>query len=138
MQEIQGKSIFLTGGAGFIGTTLVHRLLEHNKIVVYDNGHRNALRNSPAWTHSNLFFIHGDVLDYEKLSSAIERAAPDMVIHLAAIAGVDTVLRVPSRTMKINFMGTYNVLEAVLAHAKDVERERRASFLIMVVILMEQ
>ena len=68
MEEMRGKSIFLTGGAGFIGTTLVHRLLEHNKIVVYDNGHRNALKDSDAWTHPNLFFIHGDVLDYEKLS----------------------------------------------------------------------
>lgn len=122
MEEIQGKSIFLTGGAGFIGTTLVHRLLEHNKIVVYDNGHRNALKDSPAWTHPNLFFIHGDVLDYEKLCSAVESSKPDMVLHLAAIAGVDTVLKVPARTMKINFIGTYNMLEATINHAGKVER----------------
>ena len=122
MEEVKGKSMFLTGGAGFIGASLVHRLLEHNKIVVYDNGHRNALKNSSVWTHPNLFFIHGDVLDYEKLCASIERAKPDIVIHLAAIAGVDTVLRVPTRTMKINFMGTYNALEATVNHAGDVER----------------
>jgi nucleoside-diphosphate-sugar epimerase len=122
MEAIQGKSIFMTGGAGFIGTTLVQRLLDQNKIVVYDNGHRNALRDSPAWAHPNLFFVHGDVLDYEKVSSAMQRAEPDMVIHLAAIAGVDTVLRVPTRTMKINFIGTYNVLEAAVALEKKVER----------------
>ncbi len=122
MEEIKGKSIFLTGGAGFIGTTLVHRLLDHNRIVVYDNGHRNALKDSSVWTHPNLFFIHGDVLDYEKLCSAMARAKPDIIVHLAAIAGVDTVLRVPTRTMKINFMGTYNVLEATINHAGDVER----------------
>lgn len=112
----------MTGGAGFIGTTLVHKLLDHNKIVVYDNGHRNALRDSPAWTHPNLFYVHGDVLDFEKLSAAVKRAEPDMVVHLAAIAGVDTVLQVPARTMKINFIGTYNVLEATIAHAGNVER----------------
>jgi dTDP-glucose 4,6-dehydratase len=122
MEEIKGKTIFLTGGAGFIGSTLVRRLLDRNKIVVYDNGHRNALKDSPAWTHPNLFYIHGDVLDNEKVASAIQRAKPEMVLHLAAIAGVDTVLRVPARTMKINFLGTYNVLEAVLTHAPNVER----------------
>ncbi|GAB4330330.1 MAG: SDR family oxidoreductase [Candidatus Abyssubacteria bacterium] len=122
MNQITGKTIFLTGGAGFIGSTLVTRLLDYNKIVVYDNGHRNALKDSPAWTHPNLFYIHGDVLDYAKVASAIQHARPEMVLHLAAIAGVDTVLRVPARTMKINFIGTYNVLEAVLAHAPNVER----------------
>jgi dTDP-glucose 4,6-dehydratase len=122
MNEIQDKTILLTGGAGFIGTTLVHRLLEHNKIVVYDNGHRNALRESPAWTHPNLFFIHGDVLDSEKLNSAVDRAEPNIIVHLAAIAGVDTVLKVPARTMKINFIGTYNMLEAVVNYGKGIER----------------
>ncbi len=122
MDEIRGKSIFLTGGAGFIGTTLVHTLLEHNRVVVYDNGHRNALKDSAAWTHPNLFYVHGDVLDADKLHSAVERAEPNIVLHLAAIAGVDTVLKVPARTMKINFIGTYNVLEAVVTHAKNLEK----------------
>jgi dTDP-glucose 4,6-dehydratase len=122
MNELRNKSIFLTGGAGFIGSTLVQRLLAHNTIVVYDNGHRNALKDSPAWTHPNLFFIHGDVLDTEKLNAAVAQAKPDIVIHLAAIAGVDTVLQVPSRTMKINFIGTHNMLEATIAHAPKVER----------------
>jgi dTDP-glucose 4,6-dehydratase len=122
MEEIQGKTIFMTGGAGFIGSSLTHRLINDNRIVVYDNGHRNALRDSSAWTHPNLFFIHGDVLNFEKLSAAIREAKPDMVLHLAAIAGVDTVLRIPARTMKINFIGTLNALEATLANAPHATR----------------
>jgi UDP-glucuronate decarboxylase len=122
MEELKDKLVFLTGGAGFIGTSLVHRLLERNKIVVYDNGHRNALKDSSVWTHPNLFFIHGDVLNYDMLCSAIKRANPNIVLHLAAIAGVDTVLKVPARTMKINFIGTCNALEATIAQAPKVER----------------
>lgn len=122
MEEVKGKVIFLTGGAGFIGTSLVYRLLDHNKLIVYDNGHRNALKDSSVWTHPNLFFIHGDVLNYDMLCAALQRAKPNIVLHLAAIAGVDTVLRVPARTMKINFIGTYNILEAVIAHAPKLER----------------
>jgi UDP-glucuronate decarboxylase len=122
VDEISGKTIFITGGAGFIGSTLVHRLIAQNKIVVYDNGHRNALKDSSIWTHPNLFFIHGDVLNYDKLAAAIRESNPDLVLHLAAIAGVDTVLRVPARTMKINFIGTLNALEATIAHAPNVKR----------------
>jgi dTDP-glucose 4,6-dehydratase len=122
MDEVQGKTIFLTGGAGFIGSTLANSLLSKNRVIVFDNGHRNALKDSSAWNHPNLFYIPGDVLNYDKLSTAIKEAKPNMVLHLAAIAGVDTVLRAPARTMKINFIGTYNVLEATIAHAPKLER----------------
>jgi nucleoside-diphosphate-sugar epimerase len=58
------KRILITGGAGFIGSHLVERLLDANDVVVYDNLHRNALQFAHLDAHPRLHFIKGDVLDY--------------------------------------------------------------------------
>jgi len=120
--SLTGQTVFLTGGSGFIGTSLVARLVDDNRVVVYDNGHRDALRLSGLRGHPNLRFIRGDVLNYAHLRESILSEAPDYVVHLAAIAGVDTVLRVPVRTMKINILGTFHVLESILSLDKKVKR----------------
>lgn len=109
---IAGKRILLTGGAGFIGTALASRLLPENEVVVLDNGHRNALAGSGLAAHPHLRFIKGDVLDASVTQEAVRGC--QIVVHLAAIAGVDTVLKMPVTTMKVNILGTYNVLEAAL------------------------
>jgi nucleoside-diphosphate-sugar epimerase len=116
---IRGKQILLTGGAGFIGTALASRLIEENRIVVFDNGHRNSIRDTPLLAHPNLRYIEGDVLDAAAVLSAIEGCT--LVVHLAAIAGVDTVLKMPVHTMKVSLIGTYNVLEAARS-VPDIER----------------
>jgi UDP-glucose 4-epimerase len=107
---IQGKTIFITGGAGFIGSTLVGRLLEHNRIVIYDNFTRNALKNKPFRNHSNLTLIQGDVLDFDALKRAM--TGVDIIVHCAAIAGIDSVIKSPVTTMRVNMVGSANVLEA--------------------------
>lgn len=116
---IQGKRILLTGGAGFIGTALTHRLLPANEVVVYDNGHRDSLSKSDLLGHPRLHVIRGDVLDKPGVSKAI--AGCSLVVHLAAIAGVDTVLKMPLTTMRVSLIGTYNVLEAAHEQGK-IER----------------
>jgi UDP-glucose 4-epimerase len=110
----------LTGGAGFIGTTLTRRLIDENEIVVLDNLHRDALAGTDLSGHSNLAFVQGDVLDADAVRDTIRGATH--VVHLAAIAGVDTVLESPVRTMRVNLIGTYNVLEATHATIDTVER----------------
>ena len=107
---IQGKKILLTGGAGFIGTTLAGRLVDHNDIVILDNYHRNALRHTRLSEHPNVKIIRGDVTDPDTAHAAAEGC--EIIVHLAAIAGVDTVLRMPVDTMKVAILGTYNMLEA--------------------------
>jgi UDP-glucose 4-epimerase len=107
---IEGKQIFITGGAGFIGTALVRRLADANRIVVYDDFTRDALTTSGFAEHPNLTIVQRDVLDCDALQKAIEGA--ELVIHCAGIAGVDSVVRRPTWTMRVNMVGSANLLEA--------------------------
>ena len=111
---IKGKKVFVTGGAGFIGSSLIKRLIEDNKVVAYDNLHRNALKYSGFIDHPNMQLVEGDVMDSSSVNKAIEGC--NMVVHLAAIAGVDTVLSMPVRTMEVALIGTYNALKAAVEH----------------------
>ncbi len=104
------KKIFITGGAGFIANTLIKHYINQNKIVVYDNFHRDTLTASGLSNHPNLTIIKGDVLDLDKLTSSM--AGSDIVVHAAGIAGIDTVIKDPVRTMRVNMIGTSNALEA--------------------------
>ncbi len=107
---IEGKNIFITGGAGFIGTALIGRLVQANRITVYDNLSRDSLKDSYFRDHRNIKLIQGDILDFDHLRSCIGK--PDIIIHLAAVAGIDTVIKSPVQTMKVNLLGTLNILEA--------------------------
>lgn len=109
---LEGKTIFLTGGAGFIGATLIGRLIDANRIVVFDNFSRDSLSKRSWSSHPNLTVLRGDVLDVAALSKAIDDARPSLIVHLAAIAGIDTVIKSPTTTMRVNLIGTANVLEA--------------------------
>lgn len=107
---IKNKRFFITGGAGFIANTLMGQLINDNQIVAFDNFHRDTLTNSSYSKHPNLKVIRGDVLDYESVYKGMEKS--DIVVHAAAIAGIDTVIKEPTKTMRVNMIGTANVLEA--------------------------
>jgi len=115
---IKDKKIFITGGAGFIANTLIANLVANNEIVVYDNFHRDTLSNSPYAEHPNITIVKGDVLDFDHLCQAMTGA--DAVVHAAGIAGIDTVIKDPVKTMRVNMIGTANALEAArLNKVKD-------------------
>ncbi|HXR11842.1 MAG TPA: NAD-dependent epimerase/dehydratase family protein [Gaiellaceae bacterium] len=118
--SLQGKRIFVTGGAGFIATTLGRLLVEENEVIAYDNLHRDALSATDLTEHPNFTFVRGDVLDADHVAEAAKGATH--IVHCAAIAGVDTVRESPVRTMRVNMIGTYNVLEAALGTLTSLER----------------
>src|SRR6202162_2383431 len=117
---LQGKRVLITGGAGFIGTTLARRLVDANEVLALDNLHRDALSGTELAEHPNFTFHEADVLDPGALADLMPGTTH--VVHCAAIAGVDTVIESPVRTMRVNVIGTYNVLEAAVATQDTVER----------------
>src|SRR6056300_187078 len=105
------KNFFITGGAGFISNKIIKRLIDHNKITVYDNFSRDTLTSSDVYNHPNLSIITGDILNYKDLYTAMSSDRFNVVIHAAAIAGINSVIEHPVETMKVNIVGTANVLE---------------------------
>ncbi len=116
---IAGAKFLITGGAGFIGTALTRRLAEKNHVRIFDNLRRNALKDAGLADHPNVELVVGDVQDAAALTKAT--VGVDYVVHMASIAGVDTVLKNPVLTMKVSLLGTMNALDAALA-AKTVKR----------------
>ena len=116
---LDGAHLLLTGGAGFIGTALCRRLLPTNRVRVLDNLRRNGLEEAGLADHPNLELIVGDVRDADVVNAATEGV--DYVVHMASIAGVDTVMKNPVTTMDVSLRGTMNVLEAA-RHAGGVRR----------------
>jgi UDP-glucose 4-epimerase len=104
---------FVTGGAGFIGSNLVDRVLaDGHQVVAYDNlstGIQDFLTN--AFSSKNLVFIKGDVLNRGELTKAMQ--ACDFVFHLAANADVRYGVKHPGKDLRQNTIATFNVLEAM-------------------------
>lgn len=97
----------VTGGAGFIGSHLVHRLLEQGHHVrVLDNLSTGARQNLPPKAE----FLHGDILRLADVASAL--ADMDGCFHLAAISSVELSNRQPEHCRKVNVEGTSNVFSA--------------------------
>ncbi|MFM2420438.1 MAG: hypothetical protein RL385_5161, partial [Pseudomonadota bacterium] len=107
---LEDATVLITGGAGFIGTSLTRRLAPRNRVRILDNLRRNALSESGLDKHPNVSLVVGDVCDPEALQRAMEGAT--YVVHMAAIAGVDTVLKHPVLTMEVALQGTMNALRA--------------------------
>jgi nucleoside-diphosphate-sugar epimerase len=105
--------IVITGGAGFIGTHLVERFCQEADLVIFDNFRRNALAHAPHLrNHHRITLLHGDVLDPAALGQAVKGA--DVVLHLAAVAGVSSYHAEPLTTLQVNTRGTLNLLEAMV------------------------
>lgn len=108
--KIQNETIFITGGAGFIGSTLAGLFVQNNKVIIYDNFSRNSIKDKPFFNHPNLTLIEGNILDLPFLKKSIQGST--YVIHCAGIAGIDTVVKSPITTMQVNMVGSANLLEA--------------------------
>ena len=113
------KRVIVTGGAGFIGSHLVDRLLSAgcDDVVVLDNLHRGRLAHLQQHAHDpRLRVIRGDIRDRDVVDRAFEHA--DMVYHLAAQSSVMQAVDDVDYSFSTNTIGTFNVLRA--AHKQGV------------------
>src|SRR5262245_45834894 len=117
---INGQRIFITGGGGFIGSHLCERLAPNNELIIFDNGYRDALHHSAVAGHPNLKLVRGDVLQPEQVAAAMTGC--NLIIHMAGIAGIDSVVRKPIQTMQVNLLGALHVLEAATRCLPDIRR----------------
>jgi CDP-paratose 2-epimerase len=114
---------FISGGAGFIGSNYVHRLLARGeKVIVYDNFSRPGSRKNLAWLTgmhgpSSFQVIEGDVRDAALLKAASQDA--EILVHLAAQVAVTTSVVNPREDFEINAQGTFNLLEAARENGQN-------------------
>ena len=120
------KHIFITGGAGFIGSHTAERLLKRGDRVTaidaFDYGYDPALKEQNATMLNNyegFRLIRGDIRDAALLDELFAADKPDAVIHLAARAGVRPSLLEPDSYSDINITGTIRILEAMRTHSID-------------------
>ncbi len=117
------QKYLVTGGAGFIGSNYVSRLLERGeKVTVFDNLSRSGARLNLEWlrqTYGDKSFelVVGDVRDAKAIQDAAREAS--VIIHLAAQVAVTTSVTKPREDFEINALGTFNVLEAARASKKN-------------------
>lgn len=116
-------NIFITGGAGFIGSnTAAHFLEKGDQVTIYDNLSRPGVSHNLNWlqetfSKQKLRFIKGDVSDNKLLENSI--VGSDIVFHFAGQTAVTTSIENPRADFMANALGTFNILEAVRQHASD-------------------
>ncbi len=143
--DLNNKTIFVTGAAGFIGSNLVKRLLKETKgttIVGIDNmnGYYDValkdyrlsklrMKNEELRINGNKWeFIKGDIADRTTIDRIFEEYKPQVVVNLAAQAGVRYSITNPDAYIQSNMIGFYNILEACRRLSPDPSLNREGSY----------
>jgi dTDP-glucose 4,6-dehydratase len=126
------KTIFITGGAGFIGSALVRYLINEtdNTVINFDKltyaGNLESLKSIES--DERYDFFQGDICDKEKLDAVLEQFQPDYIMHLAAESHVDRSIDGPGEFIETNVVGTYILLEATRRYYANLADNKKANF----------
>ena len=111
------NKILVTGGSGFLGFSLVKKLLEKNyNVVVYDNNFRGNFKKFQTNNFKKITLIKGDIRDEEKLNKAVKKC--NTIIHLAFINGTKNFYLKPKLVLDVGVDGTIKILKASLKSNK--------------------
>ncbi len=124
--------IFITGGAGFIGSALIRHIINNTsyEVLNYDalkySGNLNSL--SSIQDSKRYSFVKGDICEYQILKDTIFAFKPDGIIHLAAESHVDRSIDDPSPFIYTNILGTYNLLDISNKYIKLIDQTKDSKF----------
>jgi len=124
--------IFVTGGAGFIGSALVRHLIEHtgHEVLNFDKlTYAGTLSTVERVADSDRYrFVRGDICDADAVRAAITEFRPDVITHLAAESHVDRSIDGPGAFVQTNVVGTYTMLAEARAYWLSLDEDARAAF----------
>lgn len=126
------RTILVTGGAGFIGSAVVRELVAGtaDRVVNVDAltyaGNLDSL--AEARDHARHEFVRADICDAAAMRAVFDRCRPDAVLHLAAESHVDRSIDAPAEFVRTNVLGTCTLLQAALAHWRELGPDDQARF----------
>lgn len=124
--------VLVTGGAGFIGSALVRRLIQHTEhhVLVLDKLTYAGVLTSldPVAANERFRFVRSDICDAEAVAAALTEFQPDVVAHLAAESHVDRSIDGPGEFVQTNLVGTYVMLQQSLGYWRSLPADRGARF----------
>jgi len=119
---IQNKTILLFGGSGSLGHQFIDTYLATNKIINYSRDECKHWQMSLRYKSDQLSFIIGDVRDKDRVTTAILREQPHIIVIMAALKHIDRCEYAIEECVKTNFQGTMNVLNAIEANTDRLAR----------------
>ena len=134
---MEKNTLFITGGAGFIGSNFIHYLFEQpafsGKVVNYDSltyaGNEDNLGEiSEKWLGKRYFFVRGDINDRRLLKDTLARFKPQFIVNFAAESHVDRSIDAPMVFIDTNIKGTASLLEEALAYWQSAAAAEKGQF----------
>tara|TARA_B100000212_G_scaffold342342_1_gene328959 strand:+ start:1717 stop:2778 length:1062 start_codon:yes stop_codon:yes gene_type:complete len=139
LDNLNKKKILVTGGAGFIGSAVIRKLLRETSSFIFNidkltyasdlTSIERTLRDLGGNSAQRYSFYKLDLLNEKEINQLLQNISPDIIMHLAAESHVDRSIDGPKIFMQSNIMGTFNLLNAALKYYYELSSYKKKDFL---------